>query len=109
MPTEVVRLKIKTPWETEVLVIDLKFDKHSNVLQVNNLSAFPNVPYIPAIRTCILGFLSVSDSKQTNLEIGYRENKLPPSQPHILFGFIPSKLNTATIFYISIKVLISFA
>ena len=51
MPTEVVRLKIKTPWETEVLVIDFKFDKHSNVLQVNNLSAFPNVPYIPAIRT----------------------------------------------------------
>jgi hypothetical protein len=39
MPTEVVRLKIKTPWETEVLVIDLKFDKHSKVLQVNNLSA----------------------------------------------------------------------
>jgi len=55
-------LKIKTPWETEVLVIDLKFDitqrimpkfthKHSKVLQVNNLSAFPNVPYIPAMRT----------------------------------------------------------
>ena len=88
-----------------MLVIDLKFDKHSKVLQVNNLSAFPNVPYIPAIRTSDSGTvqshgsyhadrLQILSEKHTNLPAvlsfdGIKPNKMWGWEGGNLFSLYP--------------------
>ena len=88
-----------------MLVIDLKFDKHSKVLQVNNLSAFPNVPYIPAIRTSDSGTvqshgsyhadrLQILSEKHTNLPAvlsfdGIKSNKMWGWEGGNLFSLYP--------------------